>query len=176
MESVQKFQQAYLQAPWRRQLQIALTFLLVLISVAIVAYIYLSVTTRAAAVGREIQYMQVRMSGYHSLTGMDTGAVPVEELKQDIANLEAQLGILTSFQVMDERAQELGLQPADPTQLLYLEVTGYQGQQPAVMAPPPEPVIVSAAGISPDFRESLIDWIELEILQTAKLFREAQQP
>ena len=65
------------------------------------------------------------------------------------ANLEGQLGQLTSFQVMDERAQGLGLEPADPEKFVYLEVPGYQGHQPAVMAPPPEPVIVSAAGISP---------------------------
>ena len=175
MDSVQQIRQAYLQTPWRRQLQIALTFLLVLISVAIVAYIYLSVTTRAAAVGREIQYMQVQMSGYHGLTEQDTGSMPIEELKQNIANLEAQLGQLTSFNVMDARAQELDLEPASQDQIIYLEVPGYQGQQPAVMAPPPEPVIVSAAGISPNFRESLIDWIEMEILQTAKLLKEAQQ-
>jgi hypothetical protein len=174
MESVQQFRQAYSQAPWRRQLQIALTFLLVLISVAIVAYIYLSVTTRAAAVGREIQYMQVQMSGYHGLTDEDTGSMPIEELKQNIADLEAQLGQLTSFQVMDARAQELGLVPATPDQIVYLQVSGYQGRQPAIMAPPPEPVIVSAAGISPTFRESLIDWIETEILQTAQLLKEAR--
>ena len=175
MDSVQQIRQAYLQTPWRRQLQIALTFLLVLISVAIVAYIYLSVTTRAAAVGREIQYMQVQMSGYHGLTEQDTGSMPIEELKQNIANLEAQLGQLTSFNVMDARAQELDLEPASQDQIIYLEVPGYQGRQPAVMAPPPEPVIVSSAGISPNFRESLIDWIEMEILQTAKLLKEAQQ-
>jgi len=174
MENVQQFRQAYLQAPWRRQLQIALTFLLVLISVAIVAYIYLSVTTRAAAVGREIQYMQVQMAGYHGLTEQDTGSMPIEELKQNIANLESQLGQLTSFEVMDERAKELGLEPANPDQIVYMEIPGYQGKQPAVMAPPPEPVIVSAAGISPSFRESLIEWLEMEILQTARLLKEAR--
>lgn len=175
MESVQQIQKAYLQAPWRRQLQIALTFLLVVISVAIVAYIYLNVTTRAAAVGREIQYMQVQMSGYHGLTEQDTGNMPIEELKQNIADLEAELGELTSFQVMDARASELGLEPANPEQIVYLVVPGYQERQPAIMAPSSEPVIVSAAGIPPDFRESLIDWIEKEIQQTARLFKEVQR-
>lgn len=174
MESVQEFRQAYLQAPWRRQLQIALTFLLVLVSVAIVAYIYLSVTTRAAAVGREIQYMQIRMSGLYGLTEEKTGDLPIEELKQNIANLEAQLAQITSHEVMEERAKDLGLVPASTDQILYIEVPGYQGRQPAIMAPPPEPVIVSAAGISPDFRESLIDWLELQILQTARLLKEAR--
>jgi hypothetical protein len=174
MESVHQFRQAYLQAPWRRQLQIALTFLLVLISVAIVAYIYLSVTTRAAAVGREIQYMQVQMAGYHLLTEQNIGDMPIEELRQNIVDLESQLGELTSFEVMDRRAQELGLVPVNPDQIVYVEVPGYLEQQPAVMAPPPEPVIVSAAGISPNFRESLIEWLEMEILQTAQILKEAR--
>lgn len=174
MESVQQFRQAYLQSPWRRQLQIALTFLLVLISVAIVAYIYLSVTTRAAAVGREIQYMQIQMSGYHGLNEQNTGSMPIEELKQNIANLETQLGRMTSFEVMDARAQDLGLIPATPDQLVYMQVPGYYGLQPAVMAPPPEPVIVSAAGISPAFRESLLEWLKTEIIQTAQLLKEAR--
>jgi hypothetical protein len=174
MESVHQFRQAYLQAPWRRQLQIALTFLLVLISVAIVAYIYLSVTTRAAAVGREIQFMQVQMAGYHLLDDTDMSNMPVEELKQNIADLQAQLGEITSFETMDQRAKALGLVPATPDQIVYIEVPGYLEKQPAVMAPPPEPVIVSAAGISPNFKESLIDWLEMEILQTAQLLKEAR--
>lgn len=174
MEQMQKFRKNYLQAPWRRQLQIGLTFLLVVVSVAIVAYIYLNVTTQAAAVGREIQYMQIQMSGPRSLTSQDVSSLPIEALKQNIANLEAQLGQLTSYQVMNARASQLTLELADPKQMLYLEVAGYQGQRPAVKAPPPEPVIVSAAGISPDFRESLVDWLKLEILQAAEILKEAQ--
>lgn len=174
MESVNQFRKTYLQAPWRRQLQIALTFLLVLISVAIVAYIYLYVTTRAAAVGREIQSMRVQMSGNRSLDYENKGSMPIEELIQNIASLEAELGRLTSYQVMNERAQDLGLELADPEDILYIEVPGYVAQSPVVMAPPPEPVIVSAAGISPDFRQSLVAWIKMEILRTAEILKEAQ--
>ena len=72
--------------------------LLFLVCAAIVAGIYLNVTARAAAVGRQIQEMQVRVYGYHYLTG-DAGEtyVPIEELEQKIANLNSQLAYLTSY-------------------------------------------------------------------------------
>lgn len=116
----------------------------------------------------------MQMSGSYALTDQISASMPIEELKQDIVYLEAQLGKLTSYQIMEERAEALGLKPATPDQIVYMEVPGYLGHQPAVMAPAPQPVIVSASGISPDFRQSLVDWIKLEILQTAQLLKEAR--
>jgi hypothetical protein len=168
----QQLIQAYSQAPWRRQLQIVGTFLLILVAVAVVAGIYLNITTRAATIGREIQKMQVRISGYYNLS-TDPGSLPmpIEELEQNISSLQAELAYLTSYQVMQARAEDLDLQPVDPQHILYLEVPGYFQQQEAVMAPPPQPVVVSAPGISPEFKESLIDLIEQQLAQTARLFK-----
>ncbi|HEX9091996.1 MAG TPA: hypothetical protein VF831_10930, partial [Anaerolineales bacterium] len=83
---------AYSQTPWRKQTYLIGVILLFLVCAAIVAGIYLNVTARAAAVGRQIQEMQVRVYGYHYLTG-DAGEnyVPIEELEQRIANLNSQL-------------------------------------------------------------------------------------
>jgi hypothetical protein len=53
MDRVQSLTQAYSQAPWRKQMQIIGLFLLVLVLTALVG-IYLSVTARAAAVGRDL--------------------------------------------------------------------------------------------------------------------------
>ena len=72
MENIHQLTQAYSQAPWRKQMYMIGVILLVLVSAAIIAGIYLNVTARAAAVGRQIQEMQVRVYGYHYLTG-DTG-------------------------------------------------------------------------------------------------------
>ena len=80
MDNIQQFTQAYTQAPWRKQLHMIGTILLALVSAAIVAGIYLNVTARAAAEGREIQDMQVRLYGYHYLTGdASESKVPIEE-------------------------------------------------------------------------------------------------
>lgn len=149
--------------------------LLFLVCAAIVAGIYLNVTARAAAVGRQIQEMQVRVYGYHYLTG-DTGEnyVPIEELEQKIADLNSQLAYLTSYAIMQERSKDLNLTPTDADHTDYMEVPGYVDRQTTSLAPPPVPVVVTAASIAPEFKESLFDWVADQVRKTAKLFSEAQ--
>lgn len=175
MENIHQLTQAYSQAPWRRQMYMIGMILLILVSAAIVAGIYLNVTARAAAVGRQIQDMQVRIYGYHYLTG-DTGesTVPIEELEQKIANLASQLAYLTSYQVMQERVKDLNLEPIDADHIEYLEVPGYMDRQTTSLAPPPEPMVVNASMINPEFKESLFDWVADQVRKTARYFSEAQ--
>ncbi len=158
MEHIHTITKAYSQTPWRKQVQIIGIFLLVLVASAMVAGVYLNVTARTHELGRQIQEMQVHIYGYYDLTGdVDDPEtiVPIEELEQNIANLRAQLAYLTSYEVMVERARELGLEPVDPEDIVYLEIAGYKEPQPVALAPPPQPVVISAAGIDPAFRESL---------------------
>jgi cell division protein FtsB len=175
MKNLNQLTQAYSQAPWRKQMQMIGMILLLLVCVAIIAGIYLNVTARAAAVGRQIQEMQVRVYGYHYLTGDGSEEyVPIEELEQNIASLNAQLAYLTSYQVVQERAKDLGLRQVDAEHIMYMQVPGYIERQTASLAPPPEPVIVSAPSVNPEFKESLFDWLGNEIRQTAKYFSEVQ--
>ena len=149
--------------------------LLFLVCAAIVAGIYLNVTARAAAVGRQIQEMQVRVYGYHYLTG-DTGEnyVPIEDLEQKIANLTSQLAYITSYSIMQERVKDLNLTPIDADHIDYMEVPGYIERQTTSLAPPPVPVVVTASTIAPEFKESLFDWVADQVRKTARLFSEAQ--
>jgi hypothetical protein len=175
MENIHQFTHAYSQAPWRRQMYMIGVILLFLVCAAIVAGIYLNVTARAAAVGRQIQEMQVRVYGYHYLTG-DTGEnyVPIEELEQKIANLTSQLAYLTSYSIMQERVKDLNLTAIDADHIDYMEVPGYVERQTTSLAPPPVPVVVTASSIDPEFKESLFDWVADQVRKTAKLFSEAQ--
>ena len=93
MERVQKFTQAYDQTPWRRQLQGIGLFLAVLVTIALIAGVYLNVTARATTVGRQIQ-------NYHA---------DIDYLQRDIKDKQAQLGFLTSAVEMERRA---GVRPA----------------------------------------------------------------
>jgi hypothetical protein len=149
--------------------------LLILVSAAIVAGIYLNVTARAAAVGRQIQEMQVRVYGYHYLTG-ETGKsnIPIEELEQNIANLTSQLAYSTSYQVMQERVRDLNLEPIDAEHIKYIEVQGYVDRQTTSLAPPPEPMVVNASTIAPEFRESLFHWVVDQVRKTARYFSEVR--
>jgi hypothetical protein len=175
MENVQRLTQAYSQAPWRKQVQMIGIFLLVLVTTAIVAGIYLNITARATTVGREIQEMQVLIYGYHSLfTTPQSGEMPVEELRQNIASLQAQLAYLTSYEVMDARARSLGFHPTDPEEIVYLEIDGYVAPQPVRLAPPPSPVVVPAPIVSSEFNEPLFTWLADQFRQTARMFGEVQ--
>jgi hypothetical protein len=175
MENIQKLTHAYEQAPWRKQMYMIGVVLLILVSAAIIAGIYLNVTARAAAVGREIQEMQVRLYGYHYLsTQAGEGAVPIEELEQRIANLTSQLAMITSYQVMQERVQDLNLQPIDAEHIMYMEVPGYIDRQTTSLAPPPEPVVVNASVIDPQFKESLFEWVAEQVQKTARYISEAR--
>src|SRR4030042_2744041 len=98
MENVKRFTQAYYQAPWRKQLQYIVFFLVILVMGAVVAGIYLNVTARAVTVGQEIQVMQNQ----------------IDELKRAIADKETNLAFLASTSVMEQRASELGFRPVEP--------------------------------------------------------------
>jgi len=135
--------QAYRQAPWRMQMQIIGLFLLVLVFTALVAGIYLNVTARAATIGRQIQEMQAEILVNRQLN----------------ADLETQLALLTSAEVMARRAEELGFRPAAAGEFFYVVVPGYSGRQPAVLAPPPGPEAASSPELPPEFTQSLIDWL-----------------
>jgi len=174
MENIHQLTHAYSQAPWRKQMYMIGVILLFLVCAAIIAGIYLNVTTRAAAIGRQIQEMQVRVYGYHYLTG-DTGEnyVPIEELEQKIANLTSQLAHFTSYSIMQERVKDLNLTPIEADHIEYIEVPGYVERQTSSLAPPPVPVVVNASVIDPQFKESLFDWVADQVRQTTRLFSEA---
>jgi hypothetical protein len=175
MDNLHHLTHAYSQAPWRRQLYLIGVILLVLVCVAIVAGIYLNVTARAAAVGREIQEMQVRLYGYHYLTADTKGNyVPIEELEQNIADLTSQLAYLTSYSNMQERVKDLNLKPIDGSHIEYIEVPGYVERQTTSLAPPPKPVVVNASALDPEFKESLFEWVTDQVRKTVRLFSEAQ--
>jgi len=175
MKKTNHLTHAYSQAPWRKQTYLIGVILLFLVCAAIVAGIYLNVTARAAAVGRQIQEMQVRVYGYHYLTG-DAGEnyLPIEELEQKIANLSSQLAYLTSYSVMSKRLMKVDLIPIDAYSVVYLEVPGYVERQTTSLAPPPQPVVINASGIAPEFKESLFDWVVEQVRKTTQLFNEVQ--
>jgi cell division protein FtsB len=178
MERMQQFQQAYLQAPWRLKVRRFGTFLLIVVSIAIVAGIYLNITARAATIGREVQSMQVRLTELHSISYVsvedEEEVLPIEELKQEIASLEAKLSMITSYDVMEKRARDLGFQVIKPDDITYIKVSGYVDMQPAHLAPPAASVVPSPIIESPEYKESLLEWLKVQIVQTSRYLKEVQ--
>ncbi len=159
MDGVRKLTQAYSQAPWRKQIQLLGLFLLIVVLVALIAGIYLNVTARAATMGREILAMETR----------------IEELNLENADLETRLAIVTSAMEMEKRAKDMGFEPLDRYEVTYLVVPGYIPRQQAVIAPPPEPVVVVPASLPSDYTESLFDWLQERVVPMLTRAMEAEQ-
>ena len=134
---------AYRQAPWRLQRQWLGTFLLAVLGIAMVASLYLDVTAQAAIAGREIQNL----------------ANDIITVQHGNADLQTKVAELTSSSTMEKRAETLGYQPADPTQMEYIVVPGYTAPDAQVLAVAPA-LKPSAPSIAPEYTESLIEWLQ----------------
>lgn len=144
MRNIKEFKQAYLQTPWRKQVQVVGVFLLCLLIPTLIASIYLSVTVQAAASGREILLMQDE----------------IEALELENADLETQLGIITSAAEMEKKAEDLGFKRIEQGEPLFLVVPGYTPRSSVTLAPPPNPIKTITISMPPDFSQSLIDLVK----------------
>jgi len=147
--SLERFFHAYALAPWRAQRQWAGAILLLVIGLGMTAALYLDITSQAAIAGRQIQTLR-------------SDIVAAELVNAD---LKSQLAESTSAAVMKERARLLGYEPVDQAELQYMPVPGYVDPAPAILATG-GPLTPSAAILSPEYTESLFDWIGRQ-LQTS---------
>lgn len=172
--------QAYLLSPWRSQTQLVGSFLLVVVITALVAFIYLNTTAQAATIGRKIQDMQVNMDAQPAITdeNLEETANPlsIEELSIRIADLETQLAALTAQTVIEAKAREMQMEPYDPENVLYLSVPGYHGRLAAHLAPPPRLERATVPVIPAVYKQSLIDWLKIQIVQTSRMLMDEVKP
>jgi hypothetical protein len=141
MNNVSQIVRKVRQAPWRVQRQWIGLFLLGLVLMAMVAGIYLNVTVRATLAGRET----------NSLRAIVTTNQRVN------ADLETQLAGLISIGSMQKRADAMGFQPADPSDITFVAVPGYMGQS-AVDLSMPSGNQQEAPTILPEYTESWFDY------------------
>lgn len=135
------FIQAYRQAPWRVQLQWIGIFLLVLVLIAAIAGVYLNVSARSAAAGRQIQALESH----------------IEELQLEINDLATKLAQVSSAQQMNERLADSDFVLLNPNDAIYIEVPGYQPETSLVLAPPASANTISSPVIIPEYSNSLWD-------------------
>lgn len=109
MNNVTQIVRKVRQAPWRVQRQWIGLFLLGLVLMAMVAGIYLNVTVRATLAGRETITLRAMITTNQRIN----------------ADLETQLAGLISIESMQKRADGMGFQPADPTDITFVAVPGY---------------------------------------------------
>ncbi len=118
-------------------------FLLAVLGIAMVSSLYLDVTAQAAIAGREIQNL----------------SSDILTTQQANADLQTKVAEATSNVTMERRAQDLGYEPVDPTQLQYIIVPGYTVPQAPILAGAPA-LRPSAPSIPPEYTQSLIEWLQ----------------
>lgn len=141
--TVDNFIHAYKQAPWRIQLQWIGAFLLGIFGLALVAALYLDITSQAGIEGRNIQDMTAEM-------------VLIQHTNADLQN---KLAETTSTYAMEQRALALGYQPVEPSQVEYIIVPGYAAPKPAILAAAPA-LKPAAPSEPPEYTQSLIEWLD----------------
>ena len=146
MEPVNRLSHAYKQAPWRVQRQWVSLSLLIVLGFAMVASLYLMVTSRAAIVGREIQDLREEI-------------ISTEHVNAD---LQTRLANLTSKAEIDRRAYSLGYRPAEPEELEYLMVPGFVMPEGAQLASEPE-LMPGHPSVPAEYTESLLEWLDRKL-------------
>lgn len=144
--NVNHYIHAYKIAPWRIQRQWIGSALLAVVALAMVAALYLNITSRTAIAGREIQDL--------------TYSIAISQ--QASGDLQTQLASLTSARAMERRARELGFRPMQPDEVEYLIVPGYSAPQPFVLSSTPR-LQLSALIFPPEYNQSLLDWMDEKI-------------
>jgi hypothetical protein len=120
--------------------------LLAVVALAMIATLYLDVTSQAAIAGREIQDLTFSISAS----------------QQASADLQTQLAALTSARVMEQRALDLGFRPMESGEAEYLVVPGYSVLRPDILSSMPV-LQLSTLTIPPEYNESLLDWMDQKI-------------
>lgn len=158
MEQFENLARNYSQAPWRKQLQVIALFLLIVVLIALVAGVYLNISARGTAVGRDIQSMQA----------------DITKFDRDIEDLQSELARILSSSQMEIRADNLGFVEVPPDQIVYLNVPGYVDRQSVILAPTSERTVVRAIAIPPEYTESIFEWLAREAMNWYVKFVEEQ--
>jgi hypothetical protein len=141
--SIQHLLRGSSQAAWRLQRQWIGALLVTALGLAMVASLYLDVTSQAAITGRQIQEI----------------AIEVSATRQTNADLQTKLAQITSTDAMEARATALGYQAVDSGALEYVLVPGFQAPAPAILLAG-QTLMPSTAPLPPEYSESLIAWLE----------------
>jgi len=122
MESIHRSNHAYSQAPWRIERQLISVSLLIVLGFAMIATLYLMVSSQAAIIGREIQNLHLEIA--------------TTERKN--ADLQTELARFTSKDEIERHAYTLNFRPITPEELEYLYIPGYVVPDGATLANAPE--------------------------------------
>jgi len=149
-EAAQTLQSAR-SIPLNIQRQWVILFAVGIAVVAMVAGLYLDVTARAAITGREIQRLEQSIAANRRAN----------------ADYATEYASLMSNRVMQVRAREAGFEMLARDNVTYMVIPGYLSFDAVFFTS--DEVVTGAISASPEYHESLFDWL-------AEAIREASLP
>lgn len=143
--------QAYSNAPWRSQAQLAGGFVVGVVVVGLILAVYGAISVETANIGRQTQELQLE----------------ILEIQLKNANLQTRLATLTSATRMRDRAEKLGFRELTSYDMQYVSVPGYVPMKEVVLAPPPGPTTLNTNQFPVELNQTLFDWLQQQINPTA---------
>lgn len=135
----------YQEVPRGSQKQWITALLAVLTLISIVAGLNLSVTSRAAIAGRDIQYLQDKIT----------------EVQRTNEDLQTQIALLLASDSLRTRATANGYVPLKGSDIEYITLPGYFPQQGVTLVKPAAPS--NDILMSPEYSESLFGWFARQV-------------
>lgn len=135
--------QAYSNSPRRQKLQIIGSVFMAIVIAAVMLILYLVVSARAVSMGRQLQQAKDQ----------------IDQLVYLSVNYRNQIAQLSRFDVMEEKAIELGFRAPYPGEVFYVPVPGYKlGPETHVeIEQDTRPAVINVNLL--EYRQSLIDWV-----------------
>ena len=139
------------QAPWRTRRQRVGAVLLAVVGTTMIAALYLSVTSQATLIGREIQSLERDISS----------------AKEENANLKTELARLLSYRAVSARSDVLGFEPATAEEIHYIVIPGYEEAHPVNLTNDATPDN-SAPLLPTEYTQSLFEWVDAKMREGAQ--------
>ena len=135
--------QAYSNSPRRQKLQIIGGIFMAIVTTAVMLILYLVVSARAVSMGRQLQQAKDE----------------IDQLVYQSVNYRNQIAKLSRFELMEEKAKELGFRAPYPGEVFYVPVPGYkQGPDTYVeIQQDTQPAVINVNLL--EYHQSLLDWV-----------------
>ncbi len=135
--------QAYSNSPRRQKLQIIGGIFMAIVTTAVMLILYLVVSARAVSMGRQLQQAKDE----------------IDQLVYQSVNYRNQIAKLSRFELMEEKAKELGFRAPYPGEVFYVPVPGYKvGPDTYVeIQQDTQPAVINVNLL--EYHQSLIDWV-----------------
>jgi hypothetical protein len=139
--------QAYSNSPRRQKLQIIGSLFMAIVIAAVMLILYLIVSARVVSMGRQLQRAKDE----------------IDQLVYLSVNYRNQIAQLSRFEVMEEKAIELGFRSPYPGEVFYVPISGYdlEIQSHVDVTGNAIPAVINVNLI--EYHDSLIDWISQQL-------------